>query len=453
LYGLPQPAAATQWFAQRLQGLLAEASLKRVPDPLSISLACPFSLPIPELAEGDFFWSHPAAKHRLSGQGCVWVRRAGGSQRFLHLSHALRQLQRTWHWLDPDGTQMPPRLFLGLAFDAQAQMRGTWAGFPNSLLALPELLIHQRDAHMVLVLSARNPSDWSRQCQRWMQLFQRACRGNPRKRTVPAPRQSLSPPQRAVWMASARRALEDIRQGTFQKLVLARCVHRPISGGTAEHLLPRLEQRFPDCRIFAARQGNALFVSASPERLLQKVGDQVRSDALAGTLGLGKGAAQKLLSQEKLRKEQALVTEHIRITLKPFCKRLSPESAPKVRPLHNLQHLWCEIQGTLAAPWDLLTLAKRLHPTPAVAGTPTDKALDWLRREEPLERGWYSGIGGWIDFRGDGELDVLLRCALVRDHRASFFAGAGLMENSDLAAEWAETALKLTALWDLFDSP
>ncbi len=454
MYGLPQPEAATRWFAERLKKLAAEAALRNASDPLSIFLLYPFPLPIPQLGSVDFFWSYPAARHRLLGQGCVWKQWVGGTQRFPKLSHALRQLQRTWHRIDPEGTQIPPSLFLTLAFDAQDRMRGIWTGFPNSLLALPELLIHQQDARTVLVLSTRNPRDWPRQCRRWMRCFQRIFeRPLSAGGTEASAEQQVQSSQQTCWMASAQQALREIRQGSFRKLVLARRVPRPIAGGAVEQLLARLEQRFPDCRIFAIRQNSARFVSASPERLLQKVGDQVRSDALAGTLGLGNGAAQQLLSQEKLRKEQALVAEHIRSTLKPFCKALSPEVGPKVRRLHNLQHLWCEIQGTLAAPWDLWLLAQRLHPTPAVAGTPTDQALGWLRRWDPLERGWYSGIGGWIDPQGDGELDVLLRCALVRDHRADFFAGAGLTADSEPEVEWAETELKLRALWDLFDAP
>jgi salicylate biosynthesis isochorismate synthase/menaquinone-specific isochorismate synthase len=94
-------------------------------------------------------------------------------------------------------------------------------------------------------------------------------------------------------------------------------------------------------------------------------------------------------------------------------------------------------------------MAGLLHPTPAVGGEPPEGALDAITRLERLDRGWYAGPIGWMDAAEDGEFCVGLRSALLRDRIAHLFAGAGIVAESDPAAELAETELKLDALLPL----
>ena len=94
----------------------------------------------------------------------------------------------------------------------------------------------------------------------------------------------------------------------------------------------------------------------------------------------------------------------------------------------------------------LLEVAARLHPTPAVGGTPRDAAAAWLREHERLERGWYAGGVGFVGAQGGGELCVALRSGLVAGTRARLFAGAGIVGASVPEEELAETRLKLRTL-------
>jgi menaquinone-specific isochorismate synthase len=91
-------------------------------------------------------------------------------------------------------------------------------------------------------------------------------------------------------------------------------------------------------------------------------------------------------------------------------------------------------------------LAARLHPTPAVAGTPRDGALALIARLEGLDRGRYAGPVGWVDRRGNGDWVVGIRSATLAGATARLLAGVGIVEDSDPAAELAETELKLQAL-------
>ncbi len=119
---------------------------------------------------------------------------------------------------------------------------------------------------------------------------------------------------------------------------------------------------------------------------------------------------------------------------------------PVVEHFGSLAHLVTPICGTLLDGGDgaptALDLARRLHPTPAVGGTPTEAALDAIRRLEPFDRGPYAGAVGWVDARGDGAFAVALRGAELDGTRALLRAGAGIVAGSDPESEWAETVIK-----------
>src|SRR5207245_8396026 len=100
--------------------------------------------------------------------------------------------------------------------------------------------------------------------------------------------------------------------------------------------------------------------------------------------------------------------------------------------------------GVVATPApSALDLARLLHPTPAVGGTPRAAAVHTIAELEGFDRGRYAGPVGWLDARGDGEWAIALRCADLDGARARLVAGAGIVEGSDPAAEWAETQVKL----------
>jgi isochorismate synthase EntC len=118
-----------------------------------------------------------------------------------------------------------------------------------------------------------------------------------------------------------------------------------------------------------------------------------------------------------------------------------------VLKLPGVQHLYSPIEGKLASnpKRSVVEILEKLHPTPAVAGSPREKALQWLARFEELERGWYSGAVGWVNDRGEGDFAIALRSALIRDKRAIVHAGAGIVSGSVPEAELRETEMKMKA--------
>jgi len=119
-----------------------------------------------------------------------------------------------------------------------------------------------------------------------------------------------------------------------------------------------------------------------------------------------------------------------------------------VMMLQHMLHLRTPARGQANKGSHVLDLVARLHPTPAVAGRPCDRALALIREMEPSPRGWYAGPVGWVNARGDGDFAVGIRSVSVRGGRARLFAGAGIVEGSDPDLEWSETELKMRPILD-----
>lgn len=254
----------------------------------------------------------------------------------------------------------------------------------------------------------------------------------------------------AEWCASVREATERMAASDLHKAVLAREVvieaDAPIDPVT---ILERLRRTYPGCMI-SSIDG---MVGASPELLVSRTGDVVRSHPMAGTTPRGGDPtadarlAATLLASTKDRHEHQLTIDMVHDTLLPFCSYLDAEAEPSVVPVANVQHLATLVEGRLSAPAaSVLELVAALHPTPAVCGVPRDLALATIAELEQLDRGRYAGPVGWVDGAGNGRWAVGLRCAELDGHRARLFAGNGIVEDSDPVTELAETRAKFQAL-------
>src|SRR5690606_7692410 len=155
-------------------------------------------------------------------------------------------------------------------------------------------------------------------------------------------------------------------------------------------------------------------VGASPETLVTVKSGVVSARVLAGTRGRGAHASDdeaitaELLSSEKDRNEHRFAVDSVLEALKPHTTTLEAADAFALE-LPNLWHLATDVRGDLDGGASTLDLVRSLHPTAAVAGTPTPRAVEGIREIEPFDRGRYAGPVGWIDGNGDGEFAIALR--------------------------------------------
>ncbi len=216
------------------------------------------------------------------------------------------------------------------------------------------------------------------------------------------------------YQSAVQRGIDAIRAGEVEKVVLARDLVGTVPpDADLRRLVRALSSAYPDTWTFAVDG----LIGASPETLVTVSGGTVTARVLAGTIARGAdadadtAASLALATSTKDNDEHGYAVRSVLEALRPFTSSLAAGEQPFMLKLPNVWHLASDVEGELSAQASALDLVGALHPTAAVAGTPTAAALDVIRRLEPFDRGRYAGPVGWIDANGDGEWAIALRCA------------------------------------------
>ena len=357
--------------------------------------------PVPRIG---YCWSRPLQGRFLSGTGVAARFIAKGQNRFVDLSDRFQKL--TGRWVKAGTvTTMNPVAFTGFCFDPDEEPGPDWHGFANAMFAVPSVLFQRRDGASALTFSASQaacPSktlDSDQQLDLWLAEFSTLLdEDSARKGSVEqAPlqvRRLDSGNEENDWVQRLTRALKVIRQGRIDKIVMTRRARfetsRPMD---CIRVFRALEAGHPECAQFAVSQPDITLLGVSPERLVSVQGEDVVSDALAGTAPRGRDPeeddrlADRLAQDDKTREEHHIVVEQVCESLKPVCTGIEVTGEPTLMRLPRVQHLWSPVRGKKKPNTGVLDLAARLHPTPAVGGSPRTEALDWLSRQGESRRG------------------------------------------------------------------
>jgi isochorismate synthase len=351
-----------------------------------------------------------------------------------------------------------PTLLGGLGFTGRTPApEDPWGPFGPASLVLPTFCVSRDGAATTLTVALaadRQDDPDPREVEAaWGSLARDAGTREPGS-PGPSPLRIVEErPDQAAWERTVGLFAGAVGRGRIDKVVLARRVmFRAASDLDVVAALRHLARTAPESTTFAFVRGGTTFLGATPERLVRTSGRSFETVAIAGSAARGRDAAEDarlaagLLASEKEREEHAVVVDMLRTSLAPIVDELHVADTPAVLPLPHLQHLKTPITGTTRDEAGLLALAGRLHPTPAVGGTPRDVALGLIEEHEAFDRGWYAGPIGWLGADGDGEMMVALRCGLVSGPEATLFAGCGIVADSDPAQEWEESRLKLRTM-------
>ena len=261
---------------------------------------------------------------------------------------------------------------------------------------------------------------------------------------------ALSP---AHYRDAVVEAVDRITAGAAEKVVLARDLLGAASrDADLRPVLSGLSSGYPDAFTFAVDR----LIGASPETLVQLLGGVITARVLAGTAARGADTEEDRWAESALAGSAKDVAEHdfavdsVLAALRPHCSDVHAGGTFTLR-LPNLWHLASDVTGTLGDGAGALDLLIGLHPTAAVAGTPTPDAVALIAELEPFDRGRYAGPVGWLDGSGNGTWAIALRCAHVAsDGTVTAYAGAGIVRGSDPGAELAETELKFRPIVEAF---
>ena len=353
----------------------------------------------------------------------------------------------------PDGGEQP-RYYGGFRFEPTRAPGGRWSAFVAYRFVAPlvEVCRGGQGTRIAVNLYGASEAEWSAvvaracECLRGGLVFS----GTPKAPVMPRIVSRSDRPDRAGWAAMLGRAAEAFDRGELGKVVLARetcfTAEEPFD---AVAVLTSLARQTENAFLFCFHPApERAFLGASPERLLLRCGRLLRSEAIAGTRpraadpDADAALGRALLESAKDRREHAMVVEALRAHFARLCVRTREDDVPSLLNLRHCRHLATRFEGELRDGVSDADILATLHPTPAVGGTPTDRALAFIAREEPFDRGVYAGPVGWVSASG-AEFCVGIRSGQVRGTELAVYNGAGIVPGSDAGDEWFEIETKM----------
>jgi anthranilate synthase component I len=358
-----------------------------------------------------------------------------------------------------------------LSYDAapafEPSLRPAWARLPlaedddGAFMLFDTVLAFDHVKHRILIIAnARITPDEPLEA-----LYQFACakiafveRELDRALSQPdAERRSISPVRanvtREAFETSVRTLKEHIAAGNVYQAVLSQRFETEIAAEPFT-IYRALRHVNPSPYMYFIRMGDQAIVGSSPEMLVRVEGRRVETHPIAGTRPRGRTGEEDLRLADELKRNEKERAEHVMLVdlgrndLGRVCDYGSvrvPEFMALERYSH-VMHLVSRVEGRLAEDRDRLDALIATFPAGTVSGAPKIRAMDLLAGLEPTRRGIYAGAVGYLDFAGNLDFCIAIRTITIRGGVARVQAGAGIVADSNAAAEYEETRDKARAL-------
>lgn len=410
-----------------------------------------------------FFWERPDHEIAIAAGNQVALIKSTGLDRFRNISKQSNSiLARAYSFSDIKHSMAGAHFVGGFSF-FDHPLSGAWSTLGNASFILPEWLLIRDGQFSILNVTRKwkkhdDADDIRAWFSDWIRDFTYRLRSNIEHSRILHSMWADGKPltevesetDRARWMNNVGHARAAIRSNRFHKIVLARELRIQTEHKiSSTKLVHYLRKEYPSCYSFMYQlNGDATFLGSTPEKLLSLQSQHVKTEALAGSISRGKTATRdtiyekKLLESRKDLEEHAYVLDAIKEKLESLTDSLDHPSRPVIKKYANVQHLCTPVAASLTRDMNAVDILARLHPTPAVGGYPENEAVEHIQEMEQIERGWYAGPIGWFNANRRAEFSVAIRSGLIRKKHVRFFAGCGIVEDSDPETEWEETRIK-----------
>ncbi|PTY08551.1 aminodeoxychorismate synthase component I [Opitutaceae bacterium EW11] len=258
---------------------------------------------------------------------------------------------------------------------------------------------------------------------------------------------------RESFVESVLRIREYIRSGDIYQANLAQRFDAPWPVSAFE-LYRRLRGKTPAPFASFLSLGSGHVISASPERFLRLRAGNVETRPIKGTRPRGATPdedarlRQELLASAKERAELLMIVDLERNDLGRVCRpgTIRVEDLYRVEAHPTVFHLVGTVKGELRPECDVVDLLRAAFPGGSITGAPKIRAMQIIDEVEKTRRHGYTGAIGYLGFDGGADLAIAIRTIFLRDGRASYHVGAGIVWDSDPEAEYEETLAKGRAL-------
>jgi anthranilate synthase component I len=210
----------------------------------------------------------------------------------------------------------------------------------------------------------------------------------------------------------------------------------------------------PSPYMFFLRMDETVVVGASPEVMVRKEGELVELRPIAGTKPRGAtpadddALAKELLADPKERAEHVMLVDLGRNDLGRVCKigSVKVSELMVIERYSHVMHIVSNVQGILAPGHDAFDVVRATFPAGTLSGAPKVRAMEIIEELESARREVYGGAVGYFSFSGNMDMAIAIRTLIVKDGKVHLQAGAGIVADSDPAAEYTETVNKAKAV-------
>ena len=252
-----------------------------------------------------------------------------------------------------------------------------------------------------------------------------------------------------------KRAKEYIREGDIFQANLSQRFEAEFEGDPWE-FYKRLNEINPSPFGGYINFDDMSIVSASPERLIKINGKYIETRPIAGTRPRGKSSqndialSKELLLNEKERAEHIMLVDLERNDLGRVCK-YGTVKVDELMILESYSHVWhivSKVVGELKDDVKFIDILRACFPGGTITGCPKVRCMEIIEELEPVRRGIYTGSMGYIGYDGRIDLNIIIRSALVKNGKIYFYAGAGIVADSNPEKEYEETLFKAEAIME-----
>ncbi|MDC0036642.1 isochorismate synthase [bacterium] len=252
-------------------------------------------------------------------------------------------------------------------------------------------------------------------------------------------------PDYPLWHSQVNDSLNAIQEHKIEKIVLAKqTVFELEKAIDASLLVQQISNIEPSCSVFFQQFSSDLsFLSVTPETLFLREGNNLTVDVIAGTQQVKADNTfdDSLLNNTKNLREHKFVYSHVLNVLKNIATAIRSDSTHTLLKLAYVEHITKQVTAVAKKGVSDFDILECLHPTPAVAGHPTEAVLALIKQNETFNRGWYAGAVGVLG-KEKTELLVGIRSCVIRARKITVFTGAGIVEGSTPEKEWEELLAK-----------
>ena len=250
-----------------------------------------------------------------------------------------------------------------------------------------------------------------------------------------------------------RTAKEYIAAGDIYQVVLSQRFEAPIESDPFT-VYRALRHVNPSPYMYFLRAGNRSIVGSSPEMLVRVEGRRVETHPIAGTRPRGRTDEEDVRLAEELKRNEKERAEHVMLVDlgRNDVGRVSEYGTVRVPTFMALEkyshvmHLVSTVEGKLSDEHDRLDALAACFPAGTISGAPKVRAMEIIAELENRRRGVYAGAVGYVDFAGNLDFCITIRTVVIENGRAYVQAGAGIVADSNPAAEYEETRDKAKAV-------